>query len=273
MRRAAGAVGSSIAKASSRSCSAVRSLAIRIAHRSQSTVAVWTHQRRTATRVMTLSWMAASSTWHKAIHRAAGPLPAIAGALAVGVSLWLVSPKRSTLEMPPPQATRSPLAQHPETPPSWRTEVGSVTRTVTTTGTPDVRATPHMASDRYTATRSLAAPLTQIAGTPGLRDHLAASTPSPLPSSRSPLLRRAGRAAPAATFRGSLAVSSSPQGAQVFINGVSVGATPLLLRDLPVGSRAVRVELQGHARWSSQVRVVANERTLAVAELRRLSNP
>jgi hypothetical protein len=71
-----------------------------------------------------------------------------------------------------------------------------------------------------------------------------------------------------APYRGSLAVSSSPGGAQVFINGVSVGATPLLLEDLPVGSRAVRVELEGHERWSSDVRVVANERTGVMAELR-----
>jgi hypothetical protein len=71
-----------------------------------------------------------------------------------------------------------------------------------------------------------------------------------------------------APFCGSLAVTSSPAGAQVFVNGVSVGATPLLLEDLPVGSRVVRVELEGHERWSSAVRIVANERTLATAELR-----
>jgi hypothetical protein len=66
---------------------------------------------------------------------------------------------------------------------------------------------------------------------------------------------------------GSLAVSSWPEGAEVFVNGVWVGATPILLLDLPVGSRAVRVEREGHERWSSAVRVVANERTVVMAEL------
>ncbi len=68
-------------------------------------------------------------------------------------------------------------------------------------------------------------------------------------------------------FLGSLAVSSWPEGAEVFVNGVWVGATPILLLDLPVGSRAVRVEREGHERWSSTVRVVANERAVVMAEL------
>ena len=68
-------------------------------------------------------------------------------------------------------------------------------------------------------------------------------------------------------FLGSLAVSSWPEGAEVFVNGVWVGATPILLLDLPVGSRAVRVDLEGHERWSSAVRVVANERTVVMAKL------
>jgi hypothetical protein len=84
-------------------------------------------------------------------------------------------------------------------------------------------------------------------------------------------LSAAPRPAPVSSFRGSLAVSSSPQGAQVFVNGVSVGVTPLLLRNMPVGSRAVRVELDGHERWSSAVRIVASQRTLAAAKLLPLS--
>ena len=68
-------------------------------------------------------------------------------------------------------------------------------------------------------------------------------------------------------FLGSLAVNSSPEGAQVFVNGVSVGTTPLLLQDLPVGSRAVRVEREGHERWSSTVRIIADERTVVTVEL------
>jgi hypothetical protein len=56
----------------------------------------------------------------------------------------------------------------------------------------------------------------------------------------------------------------------VFINGVQVGVTPLLLRDQPAGSRAVRVELDGYERWSVATRIVADESTAVVAELRPL---
>ena len=75
------------------------------------------------------------------------------------------------------------------------------------------------------------------------------------------------RPPPVPDYRGSLAVTSSPEGARVFVNGVSVGATPLLLADMPVGSRAVRVELDGHERWSAAVRVVASEQTRVAAKL------
>ena len=54
----------------------------------------------------------------------------------------------------------------------------------------------------------------------------------------------------------------------MFLNGDLVGVTPLLLFDLPVGSGVVRVEREGHERWSAAVRIVADERTVTVAELR-----
>jgi hypothetical protein len=63
-------------------------------------------------------------------------------------------------------------------------------------------------------------------------------------------------------------VTSTPDGAQVLVNGVVVGTTPLTLLDVPVGSRVIRIELEGHERWSSVVRIVANEPTTVVAELR-----
>jgi hypothetical protein len=62
-------------------------------------------------------------------------------------------------------------------------------------------------------------------------------------------------------YRGSLRVTSTPRGAAVFINGDSAGTTPLVLRNLPVGSRAVRVSMDGYERWSRAVQVVANQRT------------
>jgi hypothetical protein len=71
-----------------------------------------------------------------------------------------------------------------------------------------------------------------------------------------------------AGYRGSLAVNSAPTGARVLVNGVPVGTTPLLLNDLPVGSRVVRLELDGYERWSSAVRVVANQRVRTAVDLR-----
>jgi len=69
-------------------------------------------------------------------------------------------------------------------------------------------------------------------------------------------------------FRGSLVVNSRPSGARVFLNGRSVGRTPLVLRNEPAGSRAIRVDLDGYEPWSSAVQVVADTETRLRAELK-----
>jgi len=71
-----------------------------------------------------------------------------------------------------------------------------------------------------------------------------------------------------ALFRGSLVVNSRPSGARVFLNGRSVGQTPLVLRNQAAGSRAVRVALDGYEPWSSAVQVVADTETHLRAELK-----
>jgi hypothetical protein len=60
---------------------------------------------------------------------------------------------------------------------------------------------------------------------------------------------------------GSLLVDSKPSGAEVWINGVSHGRTPLRVSALPVGSRVIRLEFPGYERWSWAVNIVANTRT------------
>jgi hypothetical protein len=70
-------------------------------------------------------------------------------------------------------------------------------------------------------------------------------------------------------FRGTLSVRSEPSRALVFVNGRAVGSTPLVLKELPIGSRAVRVEAEGYRPWSAAVRVVANEQTPVTAHLDR----
>lgn len=70
-------------------------------------------------------------------------------------------------------------------------------------------------------------------------------------------------------FRGSLAVRSNPDGAAVFMNGQQVGTTPLMLKDLPIGSRAVRLTLDGYEPWSRSVQVVAQQHTTVAAALQQ----
>jgi hypothetical protein len=94
---------------------------------------------------------------------------------------------------------------------------------------------------------------------------------------KSPVVQIAASPAPAATttagsrrpqFRGSLVVNSRPSGARVFVNGRNVGETPLVLRNQPAGSRAIRVALDGYEPWSSAVQVVADTETRLRAELK-----
>jgi PEGA domain len=70
-------------------------------------------------------------------------------------------------------------------------------------------------------------------------------------------------------YRGSLVLRSAPEGARVFVNGALVGSTPLILENLPVGSRAVRIEADGYQHWSTSTQVVANQETHLSATLAR----
>ena len=53
------------------------------------------------------------------------------------------------------------------------------------------------------------------------------------------------------------------------VNGQQVGSTPLVLNNLSVGSRAVRIEAEGYQSWSAAVRVVANQQTRVTVVLTR----
>jgi hypothetical protein len=57
----------------------------------------------------------------------------------------------------------------------------------------------------------------------------------------------------------------------VLINGRAMGQTPIVLEDLPVGSRAVVLRRDGYSPWSTSVRVVANQRVPIRAALKPLS--
>ena len=60
---------------------------------------------------------------------------------------------------------------------------------------------------------------------------------------------------------------SEPSGAEVSINGVRHGHTPLKIENVVAGTRVVRLELPGYARWSWAVTVVANKRTPVTVKL------
>jgi hypothetical protein len=72
-------------------------------------------------------------------------------------------------------------------------------------------------------------------------------------------------------LRGRLLVASQPAGAMVFINNEFAGQTPLVIRAMDIGSRAVRLRLDGYEPWSRGVRVVANESTTVTANLTRVT--
>jgi hypothetical protein len=67
--------------------------------------------------------------------------------------------------------------------------------------------------------------------------------------------------------RGTLIVTSTPRGASVYINNELAGETPLVMKGLAAGSRAIRLDLDGYARWSRGVRVVADQSTIVSAHL------
>jgi hypothetical protein len=81
------------------------------------------------------------------------------------------------------------------------------------------------------------------------RDAGAAAAPTPSRPAAEP-------SAPVATT-GSLFVDSRPRGARVYVDGRSVGQTPLSLPEMSVGSHQVRIEMAGKQPWSSTAMVRA----------------
>jgi len=66
-----------------------------------------------------------------------------------------------------------------------------------------------------------------------------------------------------------LQIDSRPAGAQVWVDGVPAGVTPLLLPSVGVGNHSVRIELAGYQPWTTSVAVVTGERARVAASLER----
>ena len=78
---------------------------------------------------------------------------------------------------------------------------------------------------------------------------------------------------PAPSLRGVLIVRSNPAGARVTLNGQPAGITPLVLTNLKVGSRAVRLTRDGYAPWTSVVRIVTGQKVTVTADLQGTPPP
>ncbi|HXT70786.1 MAG TPA: PEGA domain-containing protein [Vicinamibacterales bacterium] len=95
--------------------------------------------------------------------------------------------------------------------------------------------------------------------------------PTPAAADGGRVFRPGGEARP-----GSISVDSRPRGARVMVDGKAVGQTPLRVSSMSPGDHRVLIELQGHRRVTSTVKVVAGEQArLAVSleqtELARLT--
>jgi hypothetical protein len=66
---------------------------------------------------------------------------------------------------------------------------------------------------------------------------------------------------------GGLQILSRPAGAEVFVDGALVGRTPLLVASVAPGAHEVRIELPGHRRWATSVRVEPGGRARVAASL------
>jgi hypothetical protein len=64
-----------------------------------------------------------------------------------------------------------------------------------------------------------------------------------------------------------MAIESHPPGARVSVDGRRVGSTPVVLRDVPAGTRLVRVEADGYHVWAWTARVVANQQSRVSVKL------
>jgi hypothetical protein len=102
-------------------------------------------------------------------------------------------------------------------------------------------------------------------GTAGSDDSRAVDTRAGRDQTEAVPSQRPRAAAP--MHRGTLIVTSTPGGASVYVNNQLAGQTPLVMRGLAAGSRAVRLDLDGYARWSRGIQVVADQSTTISARL------
>lgn len=71
-----------------------------------------------------------------------------------------------------------------------------------------------------------------------------------------------------------LVIETEPPGAQVTVDGIGWGRTPVTIRHLPAGDKRVRVTLSGHTTEERHVRIDNTGRvTLSIPLVSRAGNP
>ena len=100
-----------------------------------------------------------------------------------------------------------------------------------------------------------------------------AEKPARVPQATSPNNTRAPVAQAPSGLRdgrsGSLQVVSRPSGAQVYIDDVRVGTTPVIVSSVSADTHRVRLDLPGHRRWATSVDVQSGARARVGASLEK----
>jgi hypothetical protein len=72
---------------------------------------------------------------------------------------------------------------------------------------------------------------------------------------------------------GSIAISSSPSGAEVYLNNVFKGLSPITLDSLTPGAYTVTLKLSGYQDWQAGAQVTAGQTTQLTATLTEVTRP
>ena len=194
-----------------------------------------------------------------------GVAAGLIGSLAVVVVLVAVLWSRG-------ETTNEPLASAPAAVPTVRHapdqktgEAPSGAPVMRTAAASATAPAPNAASAKQSATPP------KVSGTPPVAN--APSAGDGRPAERRTTAAAGPRASTLPQFRGSLRITSEPEGAVVTVDGRVVGATPVVLKDVRVGSRVVRIESNGYEPWSTAARVAAAKVTSVKATLQRGSTP
>jgi hypothetical protein len=193
-----------------------------------------------------------------------------AAALVVGILIGFFSGYRAARVSAPAVAVESAAVPEPEPAQPTRVEtpaektfseaaVPPPAPVAEPTPPPVVRPTSPPASNPPVGRRAGAAARTAAGAAPARATQRATPVRS---AQREPQAPAVDPSAP-----GSLQVLSRPSGAEVVLDGRTVGRTPLVLPEVRNGMHDVRIELPGFRRWVTSVDVAAGTRTRVAASL------